>query len=374
MKFDWLIVGAGFTGAVLAERIATELGKKVLLVESRNHIGGNAYDYYDEHGILVQKYGSHIFHTNAERIWDYLSRFTPWRPYQHRVLGVIEGKTVPVPFNLNSLYTLFPPHYAEKLEYQLMQNYGFGTKVPILKLRESNNPELSFLAEYIYKNVFYQYTKKQWGFAPEELGAAVTGRVPVYISRDDRYFQDTYQGMPQHGYTALFQKMLDHPNIKVLLNTDYREILDEVSYERMIYTGPMDAYFDYMHGELPYRSLKFDFQHHNQETYQEVAVVNYPNEYQFTRISEFKHMSGQRAYGTTVAVEYPQEYVRGSNEPYYPIPREACQTQYAKYLAESKKLNGQVIFAGRLADYKYYNMDQVVGRALSVFQNEVVES
>jgi UDP-galactopyranose mutase len=372
MKFDWLIVGAGFTGAVLAERIATELGKKVLLVESRNHIGGNAYDYYDEHGILVQKYGSHIFHTNAERIWDYLSCFTPWRPYQHRVLGVVEGKTVPVPFNLNSLYALFPPHYAEKLEYQLIQNYGFGTKVPILKLREGDNPELSFLAEYIYKNVFYQYTKKQWGFAPEELGAAVTGRVPVYISRDDRYFQDAYQGMPQHGYTALFQKMLDHPNIKVLLNTDYREILDEVKYERMIYTGPMDAYFDYMHGELPYRSLKFDFQHHNQEIYQEVAVVNYPNEYQFTRISEFKHMSGQRAYGTTVAVEYPQEYVRGSNEPYYPIPREACQTQYAKYLAESKKLNGHVIFAGRLADYKYYNMDQVVGRALSVFQNEVV--
>lgn len=253
MKVDWLIVGAGFTGAVLAERIASQLDQKVLVVEKRNHIGGNAYDYYNEHGVLVHKYGPHIFHTNSKKVWDYLSQFTEWRPYYHRVLASVEGKLVPVPFNLNSLYALFPPKYAERLEEKLICTYGFGVKVPILKMKEAKDEELRFLADYIYKNIFYGYTIKQWELTPEELDPSVTGRVPVYISRDDRYFQDTYQAMPKQGYTAMFGRILSHKNIKVLLNTDYREIVREICFNRMIYTGPIDVYFDYMHGSLPYR-------------------------------------------------------------------------------------------------------------------------
>jgi len=372
MKVDWLVVGAGFTGCVLAERIASQLGQKVLIVERRNHIGGNAYDYYDQHGILIHKYGPHIFHTNAQKVWDYLSQFTAWRPYYHRVLAVVEGKKVPVPFNLNSLYTLFSGKYAERLESQLLEQYGFGAKIPILRLRDSALGDLKYLAEYIYKNIFYGYTLKQWERKPEELDPSVTGRVPVYISRDDRYFHDTYQAMPLAGYTELFKRMLDHPKIKVLLNTDYRELLTEVQFNRMVYTGPIDAFFDYMHGELPYRSLRFEFGYYSAETYQEVAQVNYPNEHEFTRITEFKYLTGQRAYGTTVAVEYSHSYERGKNEPYYPIPQEQHRQRHALYLREAKALNGTVLFAGRLADYKYYNMDQAVARALSLFEERIV--
>lgn len=369
--FDWLIVGAGFTGATLAERIATQLGQKVLVVERRNHVGGNAYDCYNEHGILVHKYGPHIFHTNSKKVWGYLSQFTEWRLYYHRVLAVVEGKRVPIPFNLNSLYALFPPKYAEKLEGLLIKSFGYGVKVPILKLRESAEGELRFLADYVYEKVFYNYTLKQWGLKPEELDPSVTGRVPVYISRDDRYFQDRFQGIPKRGYAALFQRMLSHPHIKILLNTNYQEILNEVRFDRMIYTGAIDEFFDYMHGPLPYRSLRFEFLTPEEEEYQEVGTVNYPSEYEFTRISEFKHMTGQRTYGTTVAVEYPQPYVRGQNEPYYPIPVEEHQERYNQYLEEGRKLGSAVLFAGRLADYKYYNMDQAVARAISLFEREI---
>ncbi len=371
MKVDWLIVGAGFTGCVLAERIATQLNQRVLIVERRNHIGGNAYDYYDEHGILIHRYGPHIFHTNSKKVWIYLSKFTEWRPYYHRVLAVVDGKKVPVPFNLNSLYILFPQRYAEKLEELLIKSYGFGVKVPILKMRENSEGELRFLADYIYEKIFYGYTLKQWEFKPEELDPSVTSRVPIYISRDDRYFQDAYQAVPKHGYTRMFQQMLQHPNIKILLNTDYREIIEEVKFKRMIYTGPIDEYFDFIHGELPYRSLNFDFVHYENDFFQEVAQVNYPNEYAFTRISEFKHITGQCSSGTTVAYEYPEPFIRGVNEPYYPIPREEYIERYKLYLEEAKKLNGTVIFVGRLADYKYYNMDQAVARALSVFEKEI---
>ena len=370
--FDWLIVGAGFTGATLAERIATQLGQKVLIVERRDHIGGNAYDYYDEHGILVHKYGPHIFHTNSKKVWDYLSQFTEWRPYYHRVLAVVDGKKVPIPFNLNSLYTLFPPKHAEKLEGLLIKNFGFGVKVPILKLRESAEGELRLLADYIYEKVFYGYTLKQWELKPEELDPSVTGRVPVYISRDDRYFQDRYQGMPKQGYASLFQRMLSHTNIKVLLNTDYREIADEVRFNRMIYTGPIDEFFDYMHGPLPYRSLRFEFMTLEEEWHQEVGTVNYPNEYDFTRITEQKHLTGQRLPWTTLVVEYPQTYQPGKNEPYYPIPREENRERCSIYEKEAAKLKGSLLFAGRLADYKYYNMDQAVARALKIFEEEIV--
>ncbi len=373
MKVDWLIVGAGFSGCVLAERIASQLGQRVLLMDKRDHIGGNAYDYYNEHGILVHKYGPHIFHTKSKKVWDYLSQFTEWRPYFHHVLGVVEGKKVPIPFNLNSLYALFPPKYAEKLEEKLLDNFGFGVKVPILKLKESANGELEFLANYIYDNVFVRYTAKQWELKPEELDKAVTGRVPVYISRDDRYFQDPYQAMPKYGYTEMFRKMLAHPNIKVLLNADYREVINDIKFNRMVYTGPIDTFFDYMYGELPYRSLRFAFETLDQEHYQEVGTVNYPNEYDITRITEQKYLSGQTSPKTTLVKEYPQAYVPGLNDPYYPVPREENRARYELYLKEASKLNGSVIFAGRLAEYKYYDMDQAALRALSLFEKEVQE-
>lgn len=369
--FDYLIVGAGFAGSILAERIATQLNKKVLLVDKRNHIGGNAYDFYNEHGILVHKYGPHIFHTNSKKVVDYLSNFTEWKPYFHRVLAVVEGEKVPVPFNLNSIYKLFPKKYAEKLENELISSFGLGLKIPILKLKESSSGELKKLADYIYENVFYGYTLKQWELKPEELDASVTSRVPVYISRDNRYFQDTYQIMPKHGYIKMFERMLSHKNIKILLNTDYKEAINLVKFNKLIYTGPIDEYFDFMFGELPYRSLEFNFETYNNDFFQEVGQINYPNNNEFTRITEFKYLTGQSSTATTIAFEYPKKYENNKNLiPYYPIPKDENNNLYRKYLKESEKLNS-LIFCGRLADYKYYNMDQIIARALTIFENEV---
>jgi UDP-galactopyranose mutase len=283
----------------------------------------------------------------------------------------VDGKKVPVPFNLDSLYAVFTPGYASKLEELLLKHYGFGSKVPILKLRREASGELHFLAEYIYEKVFYGYNLKQWGLTPEELGPGVTGRVPIHVSRDDRYFQDRYQAIPKHGYTRMFQRMANHPNIKVLLNADYREIEGEVRYDGMVYTGLIDEFFEYIHGELPYRSLRFEFSYHSVDAYQEVAQLNYPNEHSYTRVSEYKHITGQRAYGTTVSIEYPEAYRREQNLPYYPVPREENRKRYNLYLAEAESLEKRVLFAGRLADYKYYNMDQAVARALGVFEKQV---
>lgn len=367
MRADWLIVGAGFTGAVLAERIASQLNERVLIMERRDHIGGNAYDYCDEHGVLVQRYGAHIFHTNSRKIWDYLSQFTSWRSYSHRVRAVVDGHTIPVPFNLNSLETLFPRAMAERLERKLIESYGFGASVPIFKMLDGSDVELKELARYIYRNVFEGYTFKQWGLKPDELDKSVTGRVPVFVSRDDRYFQDSYQGMPRLGYTEMFHRLLAHPNIQILLKTDYSRALDGIRFDRLVFTGPIDEYFNSLHGALPYRSLRFEFRHEPRAEFQEVAVVNYPNEHLFTRIVEFKHFSGQTLPGSTIASEYPEPYLRGVNEPYYPIPREENRARYALYSQEANRLDGNVLFAGRLADYKYYNMDQAVGRALKLF-------
>lgn len=369
MKVDWLIVGAGFTGCTLAERIATQLNQTVLLIDRRPHVGGNAYDYHDQNGILLHKYGPHIFHTNSKKVWDYLSAFTNWRPYYHHVLAVIDGKTVPVPFNLNSLRQLFPQGYAERMEEALMAEYGFGAKVPILKMREHPNAELRSLADFIYKNVFYGYTVKQWELKPEELDPQVTGRVPVHISRDNRYFQDTYQAMPRDGYSALFQRMLAHRNIRILLNTDFRDLEGLARFNRMVYTGPVDNYFDQIHGHLPYRSLRFEFVTADEERVQESGTVNYPNDYDFTRITEQKYLSGQKLPVSTLVVEYPQRHIPGQNEPYYPIPREENKAQHNLYLKEVEKLNGTVLLGGRLADYKYYNMDQAVAHALKLFED-----
>jgi len=286
MKVDWLIIGAGLSGATMAERIASQRGETVLIVEQRDHIAGNAWDEYNAHGILEHKYGPHIFHTNSKNVWDYLSQFTQWRPYFHKVLAFVEGQLVPVPFNLNSIDKLFPVAMATRLTEKLVNGYGFGSRVPILKLRETNDDDLRFLANYVYKNVFEQYTKKQWGMKPEALAASVTARVPILVSRDDRYFQDVYQAMPLQGYGNLVRNMLKHPNIRIMLNTRWQDIQEQISYNRMIFTGPIDEYFEYKHGQLPYRSLRFDVQTLPITQYQIAPVINYPNEYDYTRITE----------------------------------------------------------------------------------------
>ncbi len=370
MEFDYLIVGAGFSGSVLAERIASQLNKKVLVVDRREHIGGNCYDYYNDNQILVHKYGPHIFHTQMQKVWDYLSQFTEWRLYMHTVLAVVEGKKVPIPFNFNTIDLLFPKKYAEKLEKLLLSEYGYGLKVPILKLKETKNTELKFLADYIYKNVFLGYNQKQWNLTPEELDSSVSSRVPVYLSRDDRYFQDKFQSIPKQGYTKIFEKLLSNKNIKVLLKTDYKEVMNSIKFNKLIYTGTIDSFFDYTYGELPYRTLEFDFKTIDKAYFQEVSQINYPNTNDYTRITEFKHITGQESNKTTIAYEYPIDHVVGKNEPYYPIPREENQIIYDKYKAESEKHNS-IIFLGRLADYKYYNMDQTIGVALQTFEKKI---
>lgn len=383
--FDYVIVGAGFTGAVTAERIASVLDKRVLIIEQRNHIGGNAYDRYEDKGVLIHHYGPHIFHTKIKAVWEYLSQFTEWHHYHHRVLGSIDGRQVPIPFNLNSLYALLADSQARSLERKLIEQFGYNVKVPILKLRETDDEELRWLADYVYEKVFLHYTTKQWGMKPEELDPYVTGRVPVYVSRDDRYFQDPYQGLPREGYTRMFERMLHHPRIKLLMNTDFREVL-EFDRERgdfrlfgapfsgkVIYTGKIDELFDYEYGELPYRSLRFDFETLEQDAYQPVGTVNYPNEYDFTRITEFKHLTGQKHSHTAIVREYPQPYERnteGRNIPYYPIPKPENQKRYEAYLGRSKAVPN-LILAGRLAEYKYYDMDACVAKALRVFEEKI---
>lgn len=373
MKYDWLIVGAGFTGTVIAERLASQRDQKVLVIDRRNHVAGNAYDAPDEQGILVHHYGPHIFHTASKKIWDYLSGFTAWRPYYHHVLGVVDGHAVPVPFNLNALYALLPPRMADTLSDKLIAQFGFGTKVPILKMQQTADAELNWLANYVYEKVFLGYTVKQWGLKPEELDAAVTGRVPVHISRDDRYFQDPYQAMPLRGYTALMAKILDHPNIRVELNTEFRETPKDVA-PRIVFTGPIDEFFAFEDGELPYRSLRFEFVTEDRPQFQAVAQVNYPNEFDFTRITESKHFYQPQTPRTVLTYEYPQAYQRGVNLPYYPIPAPDSKARLAPYLAKAEALKGRCWFAGRLADYQYYNMDQACARALSLFEKELAQS
>ena len=363
MKTDWVVVGAGFTGATFAERLAVA-GRRVLLVDARDHIGGNAYDEHDEHGILVHRYGPHIFHTNSSQVWEYLSRFTEWRPYQHHVLGCIEGHFVPIPFNLNSLTALFPTALAAKIEDRLVTEFGFGKKVPILKLREAADETVREFADYVYRNVFEQYTIKQWGLRPEELSPSVTARVPVYISRDDRYFQDTYQAMPLRGYTALFRRMISHPNIKLLLNCDFKELVGDLKTERIFYSGAIDELLDYRFGPLPYRSLRFEPRTLPKARHQPAGTVNYPNNNDFTRITEQKTLTGQTSAVTTLITEYPQAHEPGRTIAYYPIPRDENKALHDRYVAAAEQEFSSMIIAGRLGDYQYYNMDQACARGL----------
>ena len=361
--FDYLVVGAGFAGATIAERLAAEGGKKVLICDRRPHIGGNAFDHYDEAGVLVHKYGPHIFHTNAKEVYDYLSRFTEWRPYQHRVLALVDGQLLPIPINLNTINTMYGTNFTS---FQL-EEFFQSLAEPRAQIKTSEDVIVSRVGRELYEKFFRNYTRKQWGLDPSELDATVTARVPVRTNRDDRYFTDTYQVMPLHGYTRMFERMLAHPNIKVMVNADYREVRDLIPHNEVIFTGPIDEFFDFRFGKLPYRSLEFKFETHNQPVVQSAPVVNYPNENAYTRITEFKYLTGQEHSKSTVVYEFP----KAEGDPYYPIPRPENQLLYRKYQALAEQTEG-VHFLGRLGTYKYYNMDQCVAQALAYYKKVLV--
>lgn len=380
MIFEYVIIGAGYAGSVLAERIASQMGKKVLLIEKRNHIGGNCYDMKDDNNILIHKYGPHIFHTDNKVVWDYLSLFTEWDNYHHEVLAMVDGQKVPIPFNLNTLQQVFPKSLADKLEAKLLEKYAYNSKVPILELKKADDADLKMLADFIYEKVFAHYTAKQWGMKPEDIDPAVTARVPVFIGRDNRYFNDKYQAMPRAGFTKMFERMLDHPNIKLMLNTDFNEIcsLKDNKFELMgqefkgtvIFTGCVDELFGYEFGALPYRTINMVFESIETERYQEAATVNYPFNYDYLRITEFKYLHPCNSPRTTILKEYPEEYKPGLNTPYYPVFTNECKAAYKKYLERAEKVP-QLLLVGRLAEYKYYDMDDMVARALEIFNTRI---
>ena len=376
--YDAIIIGSGVAGAVSARVLAEEQGKKVLVLEKKKHIGGNCYDGKDAHGILVHWYGPHIFHTGDEEVYEWLSRFTRWYAFGHEVAARVGDKLLPVPFNLNTLRMVYGEEKGALLEKKLVDAFGFGARVPILELRRQQDPELSAIADYVYENIFLRYTMKQWGQTPEEIDPAVTGRVPVVISYDNRYFGDKYQGMPLEGFTPMFERILDHPNIEVRTGTDAAEVLTlsaeegRVLFEgsvfsgTVIYTGPVDELFGCRFGRLPYRTLRFDFEHYDRPDYQGRSVVNYTVSEDFTRITEFKYLTGQKAPDTTIVKEYPFAYTGAEGEiPYYAIMNEENNSLYQKYAA----LAGAVPdfhLLGRLAEYKYYNIDAMAAKALKL--------
>ncbi len=382
MQYDALVVGAGYAGAITARRLAEDGGKKVLVLERREHVAGNAYDGPDEAGILIHQYGPHIFHTNDKRVYDYLSRFTQWRDYQHTVVADIPDGTggrmqFPVPFNLDSMETAFGPEEGRRLGEKLLAAYGPEKKVTILELRQNPDPEIAAIADYVYEHVFVHYTMKQWGQTPEEIDPNTTARVPVFLSRDPRYFQDKYQGMPLDGYTPMFEKMLDHPNITLELNTDAlkrlkledgRILLDGEPFGgTVIYTGQADELFGFRFGPLPYRTLDFGFETLPQDAFQTHGTVNYTVDQPYTRITEFKHLTGQEKPDvTTIMKEYSKACTGADGEiPYYAIINPENNALYAKYQAEADKFPGLHLL-GRLAEYKYYNMDAIAARALTL--------
>lgn len=360
MKYDYLIVGAGFTGSVMAERIASQLNKKVLIVEKRNHIGGNAYDEYDEYGILVHRYGPHIFHTNSKKVFDYLSQFTEWRFYEHKVLAKLNGELYPIPINritLNKLYGL------ELKSEEEVKNYLETVRQNHFPVLNSEDIIVNQVGNDLFEKFFKHYTKKQWNLEPKELSPQVCGRIPVRLNDDCRYFTDKYQYMPKEGYTKMFEKMLFSKNIEIVLNQDYKAILDEVKYDKMIYTGPIDYFFDYEFGKLPYRSIRFEFENFKTDRVQSAAVINYNDmKEEYTRVTEYKYLSSQNNKSTTLSYEYSQM----GGEPYYPVPTQSNRNIFLRYKNESEKLKN-VIFCGRLAEYQYYNMDQVVANTLNLF-------
>ncbi|WP_218310832.1 UDP-galactopyranose mutase [Alteromonas antoniana] len=382
MKPDVIVVGAGFSGAVMAERFASVANKHVLVLEQRSHIGGNCYDFKNEHGIVVHQYGPHLFHTSKEQVWQYLSQFTEWHRYEHEVLSRVDGNLVPLPFNLNTLDALYPAEEAKRIASLLVNEYGRDAKVPILKLKQSEHDTLRALGQLVYDKFFVNYTVKQWGCKPEDISPEVTARVPVVISRDNRYFHDHYQAIPSQGYTPMFEAMLSHQNIEVELNCNAvaRLRLDAGSGAiyfdgerfdgKIIFTGMLDALFDYVAGELPYRSLKFKYETLPVEYYQPATTVNYPNEEAFTRITEFKHILPVTSAHTTIVKEYPQDFDRldpEKNVPYYPVFTDQNQASHQRYQHQCNQFANLHVL-GRLADYKYYNMDDAVANALAMFE------
>jgi UDP-galactopyranose mutase len=361
--FDYLVIGAGFAGSVIAERLASVAGKKVLVVEKRNHIGGNTFDYFNTDGILIHKYGPHIFHTNSREIFDYLGQFTTWRPYEHRVLASVDGMLVPIPINLNTINRL----YGLQLSSSQVDDFLKSRALKKDRIATSEDVVVSQVGKELYEKFFKNYTRKQWDLDPSELDASVAARIPVRSNRDDRYFTDTYQAMPLHGYTKMFENMLSHPNIKVMLNTDYKEIEHDIPYEKMIYTGPIDYFFDYRFGKLPYRSIEFKFETIESPVFQPTGTVNYPNEQAYTRITEFKYLTGQQHSKTSIVYEYP----KADGDPYYPVPRPENAELFKKYQALAGEVKN-THFVGRLATYKYYNMDQVVAQSLTLFKKIIL--
>lgn len=380
-QFDALIIGAGYAGAVCGRALA-DRGKRVLLLERRSHIGGNAYDCLDGSGVLIHKYGPHIFHTGDSRVYSFLSRFTRWRNYQHRVAAnVPDGKggrqEFPVPFNLCSLETCFPPEEGSRLEKKLLDRFGPERKVTILELRQDPDPEIAALADFVYDHVFVRYTMKQWGTTPEEIDPNTIARVPVFLSRDCRYFQDAYQGVPEEGYTRMFQRMLDHPGITLALDTDASDVLSFTGRDilfrgvpfrgQVIYTGAVDELFHSVYGALPYRTLDFQFETHRVDRFQSHATVNYTMDMPYTRITEFKLLTGQVLPGVTSTVkEFSRAYTGKPGEiPYYAIISPENTALYEKYAALASNYNNLHLL-GRLAEYRYYNMDAIAARALSL--------
>lgn len=359
MKYDYLIVGAGFAGSVAAERLASQHDKKILLVEKRNHIGGNAYDEYDEHGILVHRYGPHIFHTNSETVFDYLSQFTEWRKYEHRVLANLDGDLYTIPINRATINKLYNKNFITDEEVQEFYESVREKRNPILN---SEDIIVNQVGRDLYEKFFKHFTKKQWNIDPSELTPSVCGRIPIRTNEDDRYFTDKYQFMPKDGYTKMFKRMLKHKNIEIILSTDYKTIFNDIKFDKMIYTGPIDYFFDYKFGKLPYRSIKFDWENLKIEKHQEVAVVNFVGNEEFTRITEYKHLTGQEKETTSISYEYPTF----DGEPFYPIVNHESKIILQQYRQEIDKLKN-IKFIGRLAENKYYNMDGVVYKIISSY-------
>ena len=376
--YDTIVIGSGIAGSVVARKLAEEGKRKVLVLERRDHVAGNCYDMKDSHGILIHVYGPHIFHTNDEGVFQYFSRFTDWHFFPHRVVAQVGEKQIPVPFNLNTLHMVYDEETADRLEKKLVEAYGENSRVPIMRLRENEDEDIRKIADYVYENIFLHYTMKQWGQTPEEISPEVTGRVPVLISHDDRYFQDAHQGVPKEGFHAMIQNMLDHENITVQTGIDARKELKltkegqilfqgEVFGGEVIYTGAVDELFDLKFGRLPYRSLDFHFEHYEQKDYQGHAVVNYTVSEDYTRITEFKYLTGQEdTQGTTIVKEYPFAYTGKEGQiPYYAILNPENQAQYEKYAGEAARYKNLHLL-GRLAEYKYYNVDAMARKALDL--------
>ncbi len=361
----FLVVGAGISGATVANILSNDDKNEITVIDRLDHIAGNCFDYRDDNNIMIHKYGSHIFHTSDKEVWTFLRQFTGFNTYMHRVVAVIEGNELPLPFNFNTIRMAFPQILAERIERKLLEKFQYGTKIPIRDFMEQDDEDLRFLAQYIYENVFLHYTEKQWGKSPDQIDGAVTARVPVYLSRDDRYFQNTYQGIPLEGYTSMIQRMLNCPNIKVQLNKEFKEV-DLKGYDFIFYTGPIDELMDYRLGQLPYRSVHFELETYDREHYQSGAAVNYPNNYEFTRIHEYKYYLNDKSDKTVIAKEYSEDFVPGKNDRYYPVPGEENTELYNRYLALAQEKYPNMRFLGRLGDYRYYDMDKAVRRALDV--------